>query len=262
MDLKVTNVVGPDLLQFLKCSYRFVNEEWPHASREPIPDQGFEETFRAACVTKLHGWHISQVREMHLGDNLITASGIMHEIDLVGLHEQAVAIVELKHWESTTPTKNEAIIFFAKLLDFLAANPRLVLRDICPIFISISGFEESGLAACLGLGIHPVGPGLRPLPIIVDSAQRMETEICRSAQVNDPLRGQLTDFWAILHRLNVALEATWLGNRCGYLSETTLVLKSMTCSESVTLSRLLREANADCLQLLTSFREKKVATSQ
>src|ERR1039458_131864 len=104
---------------------------------------------------------------MHLGDDLFTASGTNHEIDLVGTHDHASAIVELKHWESGPPSKNEIIVFFAKLLDYVAANSALMLRDICPIFVSISGFEESGLAACLGLGIHPVGPGLRPIPIMV-----------------------------------------------------------------------------------------------
>jgi hypothetical protein len=97
---------------------------------------------------------------MHLGEDLLTASGTTHEIDLVGLHDQASAIVELKHWQSGPPTKNEVIVFFAKILDYVSANPALMLKDICPIFVSSSGFEESGLAACLGLGVHPVGPGL------------------------------------------------------------------------------------------------------
>jgi hypothetical protein len=85
MDLKTSNVVSSDLVRFLKFCYRFLNEYWPHANREPIPDQGFEEAFRSECVSKLRDWRISQIREMHLGEDLFTASGTDHEIDLVGL---------------------------------------------------------------------------------------------------------------------------------------------------------------------------------
>ena len=257
MDLKTSNIVSGDLVRFLRCCYRFLNEEWPHANREPIPDQGFEEAFRTTCVSKLRDWRISQVREMQLGEDLFTASGTNHEIDLVGVHHQASAIVELKHWQFGPPTKNEVIVFFAKILDYVAANPTLMLKDICPIFVSSSGFEESGLAACLGLGIHPVGPGLRPLPVIVDSAQRMEVEIRSGIGAEDELSSQLVDFWAMLHRLCVAVEPMWLSSRCGYLSENAIVVRAASCMDSKELSQNLREANAECLRLLDAFRRAR-----
>lgn len=253
MDLKTSNIVSGDLLRFLRHCYRFLNEEWPHANREPIPDQGFEEAFRTSSVSKLQDWRISQVREMRLGEDLFTASGTNHEIDLVGLHERSSAIVELKHWQSP-PTKNEVIVFFAKILDYIAANPALMLKDICPIFVSASGFEESGLAACLGLGVHPVGPGLRPVPIIVDSARIMEAAIRSSIDMNRELTGQLAELWAMLHHLCSALEATWLSNRCGYLSESAIAVRAVSCLDSKELGHDLREANAECLRLLTEFR--------
>jgi hypothetical protein len=257
MDLKTSNIVSGDLVHFLKFCYRFLNEEWPHANREPIPDQGFEEAFRTSCICKLRDWRISQVREMQLGEDLSTASGIGHEIDLVGLHDHASAIVELKHWQFAPPTKNEVIIFFAKILDYIAANPVLMLKDVCPIFISLSGFEGSGLSACLGLGIHPVGPGLRPLPVMVDSAQRMEVEIRSGIDSEDELRSQLLDFWATLHRLCLAVEPTWLSSRCGYFSENAIVLRATSCMDSKKLGLSLRGANAECLRLLHEFKANK-----
>src|SRR5712691_11669240 len=117
MNLKASNIVSGDLVHFLKCCYRFLNEEWLHTNREPLPDQGFEEAFRTTCTSKLPDWRISQVREMQLGEDLFTASGTNHEIDLVGLHDESSAIVELKHWQFGSPTKNEVIVFFAKILD-------------------------------------------------------------------------------------------------------------------------------------------------
>ncbi len=262
MDLKTANIVSSDLVDFLKCCYRFLNDVWPHANRELLPDQGFEEAFRATCVSRLPEWRISLAREMQLGDDLLTASGTNHEIDLVGQHDEASAIVELKHWESGLPTKNEVIVFFAKILDYVAANPRLMLKDICPVFISVSGFEESGLAACLGLGIHPVGPGLRPLPILVDSAQRMGAETRLGMTVGERLEGQLDDFWATVHRLSTALDATWLSSRCGYLSDNAILVQAACCMDSKALSQDLREANAECLRLLREFKSTKAELKQ
>lgn len=259
MDLKKSNIVSSDLLLFLRRCYQFLNEEWPHADREPIPDQGFEEAFRATCVSKLRDWKVSQVREMQLGEDLMTASGTSHEIDLVGLHDQASAIVELKHWQ-ITPTKNEVIIFFAKILDYVTANPTLMLRDVCPIFVSSSGFEESGLAACLGLGIHPIGPGLRPLPIIVDSTQRMEVEIQSGICGEDGLSSQIADLWLRINRLSFALESTWLSSRCAYLSENAIVVRAASCADSKELAQNLREANADCLRLRDQVRASKMGS--
>lgn len=262
MDLKASNIVSGDLVRFLKRCYRFLNEEWPHANREPIPDQGFEESFRAACVSKLQDWRISQIREMHLGEDIFTASGTDHEIDLVGLHDQASAIVELKHWESSTPTKNEVIVFFAKILDYVTANPRLMLKDVCPVFVSVSGFEESGLAACLGLGIHPIGPGLRPLPILVDTAQKIEMEIRSGVTVDERLSDELLEFWAMLESMGTDLEATWVSSRCGYFSEKAIVVQAASCLDPIPLSRNLRKANADCSRLLLNIKVSKSKMEQ
>ena len=132
MDLKASNLVSSGVLDFLRHSYRFLTLEWPHADREPIPDQGFEEAFRSACVTKLPGWRISQIREMHFGDDLMTASGTNHEIDTVGSRDQAVVVLELKHWQAGIPTKNEVIVSFAKIFDYLCHKSTARLEGDLP----------------------------------------------------------------------------------------------------------------------------------
>jgi hypothetical protein len=50
--------------------------------RDGSPDQGFEPKLRESCINKLGGWVVSQHREMNLGLGLMTASGVLHEIDV------------------------------------------------------------------------------------------------------------------------------------------------------------------------------------
>ena len=247
-------------LQFLKLCYWFVNVGWQHADRESLPDQGFEIRFRERCVINLQDWTISQEREMRLGEGLDTASGVLHEVDIVAQTPDLVAVLEIKNRQGYPPEKNDVIVFFAKILDYLALNPTLLMREVLPAFMSNSSFEESGLAACLGLGIHPIAPGLRPLPILVDSARIMDAELQKSLPVSDEVSEQFEDFVARLNNLSVALNETWLTNRCGFRSEDTIVLKAVGCLSTLALSRELRQLNGDCKELLDEFR-KTEATS-
>lgn len=255
MNIHYDENLPPSALQFLKQCYRFVNSEWQHTAREPLPDQGFEMRFRESCVTNFPDWTISQEREMRLGEGLDTASGVLHEVDIVAQTSDLVAVLEIKNRQGDPPGKNDIIIFFAKILDYLALNPSLLMREVLPAFMSNSSFEESGLAACLGLGIHPIAPGLRPLPILVDSARIMDTELQKGLPVSDEVAEQFEDFGAGLNNLSVSLNETWLTNRCGFRSEDTIVLKAVGGLQTLALSRELRQLNGDCAELLDEFRK-------
>lgn len=169
-------------IRLLRHSYLFVNERWQHLNREPIPDQSFEAKFRESCVQQ-PGWVVSQNRELHLGSNLVTVSSVLHEIDLVAQDEQFRGIFELKNRQADPPEKNDVIVFWAKLLDYLCFNPSLLKQVLVPTFLSAFAFEYTGLGACLGLGIHPVAPGLRPVPLLVDNARRMKVERDRGLEL-------------------------------------------------------------------------------
>ena len=203
----------------------------------------------------LGGWEISPEREMHLGSGLDTASGVSHEVDIVAKHSDVSAIVEIKNRQGMLPDKNDVIVLFAKLLDYLACNPTLLLKEICPVFMSNAPFEESGLAACLGLGIHPVAPGLRPLPILVDNALRIDVEVRRGLKVNGEVNERFEDFCAQLNRLSFAIRATWLTSRCGYHSDDTMVVKAVGGLNTLALSNDLRQLNGDCAWLLDEIRK-------
>ena len=81
--IRVEDELPMPAVNFLRHCYRFVNEEWGHTDRQDLPDQGFEASFRASIINGLSGWETSQEREMGLGQQLSTASGVLHEIDIV-----------------------------------------------------------------------------------------------------------------------------------------------------------------------------------
>ncbi len=257
MNIRVDDTLTEPELHFLKRCYMFVNQEWQHAVREPLPDQGFEQRFRESCVIHLSEWNISQEREMHLGYGLDAASGVSHEVDIVARRPDLTAILEIKNRQGFRPEKNDIIVFFAKILDYLAFNPTLLLKEVCLVFMSNTPFEESGLAACLGLGIHPVAPGLRPLPILVYNARCIDVELQKGVVVAPVVREQFQDFCAQLNRISSTLSETWLTSRCGYLSEDRIVLKAAGGLHTLALSHELRQLNGDCTQLLSEFRAAK-----
>lgn len=255
MEIHYDEILPPAALQFLKRCYRFVDREWQHSEREVAGDQGFERRFRESCVVNFPDWTISQEREMRLGEGRDTASGVLHEVDLVAQTSDLVAVAEIKNRPANPPDKNDGIIFFAKILDYLAFNPTLLMREVLPVFISSATFDERGLAACVGLGIHPVAPGLRPLPVLVDSALRMNSEIRKGMPLPDETRDKFEEFCVELNRLSADLGETWLTNRCGYVSDNTIVLKAVGGLPTRDLGRQLQRLNSDGTELLAAFRK-------
>ena len=258
MDIQGDSRLPDTALQFLKHCYRFVNVEWQHIDRETTGDQGFERRFRESCVTNFPDWTISQEREMRLGEGLDTASGVHHEVDIVAQTSDLIAVVEIKNRPTDRPGKNDVIIFFAKILDYLALNPTLLMREVLPAFMSSTSFEESGLAACLGLGLHPVAPGLRPLPDLVRNAKIMVAEIQKGVSLPADTLESFDEFCVELNRLSFDLNETWLTNRCGFHSEDTIILKAVGGLQTLALSRQLRQLNGDCTELLAEFRGAEV----
>ncbi|MBI4303397.1 MAG: hypothetical protein HY665_03560 [Chloroflexi bacterium] len=250
MDYRVPHAA----LGFLKGCYKFVNFEWQHSVREDVPDQGFERRFRERCVCDLVGWSISGERELQLGQGLGTASGVLHEIDIVARHSEVTGIVEAKNRSGAPPEKNDAIVFFAKIMDYLTLNPFLADKEICPVLMSTSQLEESGLAACLGLGIHPVGPGLRPLPLLIDNADRIAYELGRlvfDVTINDGF----DDYCAELNSVSLGLQGTWFGNRFGSFSDKAIIVQAIGSIDTIELGHRLRQLNSDCSQLLEEVRK-------
>ena len=244
------------MVEFLKHCYRFVNEQWSHEPHDDSADQGFERTFRSRCVTQLSGWEISQPWELGIGYSMMTSSGVLHEIDMVAKHPDVTAITELKNRQSH-PGKNDVVILFAKMLDYLSANPDMLLKELCPIFMSTSSFDQTGLEACLGLGIHPVGPGLRPIPILIDNARRIAVEIQTGAVISGEVADRFSDYCAELNSTSLSLSDSWTSSRFGYRSQNTIVVKSVAALEVSSITYSIRHLNGECNYLLSAIREAK-----
>lgn len=249
-------VPPPSTLEFLRHCFRFVSREWPHAEREPVADEGFEQRFRESCVLHLPEWVVSEQREMRLGIGLDTTSGGIHEVDIIARHPTVTAILEVKN-RGDMPGKNDVIVFFAKVLDYLLANPMLTLGDVCLAFMSRNSFDSSGLAACLGLGIHPIASDLRPLPVLIDSALRMEYELRQGLMIPADTQDRFDDLCADLNSLASTLDETWPDNRFGYLSDNNLMCKAVAPLQTNTLEQQFRQTNSDCTDLLNDFRAAK-----
>ncbi len=243
---------GPTL-EFLKRCFRFVSWEWPHAVREPVPDEGFEELFRDSCVRQLPGWSVAPSREMWLGAGLETLSGTQHEVDIVAKTVGTTSVAELKNLGGG-PGKNDIIVFYAKILDYLLANPELAYDDVCLAFVSRVTFDQRGLAACLGLGIHPVASDIRPLPVLISNAMAMQVELDRGLRVDSETLARFEDFCANLNRVTFALRETWLDHRCDYLSsDDALLFRAVEPVDAVDLARELRQANSDWIAIYRAF---------
>jgi hypothetical protein len=249
-------------MAMLRHCYRFVNEDWQHLDREQIPDQGFEQKFRESCVLKLPGWIVSQNWELNLGSGLLTASGVLHEVDVVVRNEPFRTIFELKNRQASPPEKNDVIVFFSKILDYLSLTPSLLKQTLIPVFISSVAFEYTGLAACLGLGIHPIAPSLRPVPLLVYNVRFLEAELEKGLVLPPEEADAFDDFCVALGRFSDMLAPADLNQRCDILNENTITIRAVRVGETGQFGDQLRSLNAECSRLIGVFRDavKRTAT--
>lgn len=245
-------------LEFLKRCFRFVSTEWSHEPRIDVPDDGFEQRFRESCERHLYGWSVAPIREMWLGAGLDTLSGTLHEVDIVARTGATTVVAELKNRDDR-PGKNDVIVFFAKILDYVLANPVLASGDVSLVFMSRTSFDDRGLSACLGLGIHPVASDIRPLPVLINNAMAMQVELERGLPVDSETLTRFEDFCANLNRIAFALQETWLDHRCNYISSADgLQFQAVKPIDLDDLARELRQANSDCIAIYESFSRPKV----
>jgi hypothetical protein len=188
---------------------------------------------------------------------LITASSVLHEIDIVARSGPCFGILELKNRAGWPPEKNDAIVFFAKILDYLCSYPVLLRSHLVPIFVSSFAFDLSGLAACLGLGIHPIAPELRPLPILLDNATRMGIEIERGLRLSPPDIGAFDDFRAKLETVSNSLAGADANNRFDSYDDFTLAVRNFGEVGTRELVEELYALNSECAGLVKIFKAAK-----
>lgn len=123
-----------------------------------------------------------------------------------------------------------------------------------PVFLSAHGFEESGLAACLGLGIHPVAPYLRPLPVLVDNARCMLGERGKGVALSAADEEAFDEHCAALSRMAAALAGVGVNERLGYLNDRTVEVTVTAGVPVYDLAEELRRLNGESARLLDAYR--------
>jgi hypothetical protein len=183
-------------------------------------------------------------------------------VDIIARHSELVAPVEMKNRAGSPPEKNDVIVFFAKLLDYLCANPSLLQQEFCPVFITTAAFDVNGLGACLGLGIHPVAPGLRPIPALVHNARLMQNELDRGLVLGHAIRERFDDFCARINSLSVTLSPTWFSQRFGNISESKISVGARPELQTAALGAELQRLGGECSSLLFEFQQLKAGVKQ
>lgn len=248
------------VLTLLRHCYKFVASDWQHLPRDSSSDQGFERLYREYCTTNLLGWVISQHREMNFGMGLSTSSGILHELDIVAQSQPVLGVLELKNRATGTPVdKNDVIVFFAKIMDYLSKRPSLLNGHLVPVFLSSVALEQHTLAACLGLGIHPVAPMLRPLPMLLDNARRLAAELKGGLAVTAKEAADAQQLIARASRMARLLSEADMNARFDIIGDGSLVVYGVDDVDVHSLANELRMLNAQCDDLIASFRALKHA---
>jgi hypothetical protein len=169
-------------------------------------------------------------------------------------HEPTIGILELKNRPGWPPEKNDVIVFFAKILDYLCHTPALLRTHLVPLFVSSHTFEQSGLATCLGLGIHPLAPQLRPLPILRDNSKRMTAELNKGVALSSANKLAFDDFCAKLENMSSLLADADVNNRFDCFNDLTIAVRAVGGLDVWELADELRILNSECSRLIQVFK--------
>jgi len=146
-------------------SWVFVYKEWEKLRRMPIPDKGFEESFRQYLYKKIKFDVVSDVRDTGFGLSYSTLSTTRHELDVICTKKQDKFVFELKHYEVSNITKELIFNFLGKVMDFYFKNAEdLSNYKITMFFVTINkNVDDSIRKLCIAYGIKLIEPSLMTL---------------------------------------------------------------------------------------------------
>jgi len=147
-------------------SWLFVNKEWDKLSRIPIPDKGFEESFREYLYRKINFDVLSDVRDTGFGLSYSTMSTVPHELDVICTKKQDKFIFELKHYGVSNIVKKEIVFtFIGKVMDFYFKNAEVLSNyKITMLFVTIKkDVDDSIRKLCIAYGVKLIEPSLMTL---------------------------------------------------------------------------------------------------
>jgi hypothetical protein len=146
-------------------SWWFVHKEWDKLKRMPIPDKGFEESFREYLYKKINFDIVSDVRETKFGLSYSTMSTIPHELDVICIKKPDKFIFELKHYGVSNITKEIIFTFLGKVMDFYLKNVEFLPDYKVSMFLVTinKNIDDSVRKLCIAYGIKLIEPSLMTL---------------------------------------------------------------------------------------------------
>jgi len=149
-------------------SWWFVHKEWNKLERMPIPDKGFEESFREYLYRKINPDVISDIRNTGFGLSYSTLSTVPHELDVICVKDKDLFVFELKHYEVSDITKEIVFTFLGKTMDFYFKNAEVLSNyKITMILLTINkSIDDSIRRLCIAFGIKLIEPTLMTLGTI------------------------------------------------------------------------------------------------
>jgi hypothetical protein len=146
-------------------SYLFIRKEWQTLTRMPIPDKGFELSFREYLNRRLSFDTISDIRDMGLGLSYKPLSETNHELDLIGVKGKDLHVFELKHYETSSITKDIVFNLLGNVMDFFFKNLDVLSNFRILLFLTTinTNIDDSIRKLCLTFGIKLLEPSLMSL---------------------------------------------------------------------------------------------------
>jgi len=146
-------------------SWWFIYNEWDKLKRMPIPDRGFEESFRDYIYRNIGFDRVSDVRDTGFGLSCSTFSCVPHELDVICVKDKDLFAFELKHYEVSDITKEIVFTFLGKVMDFYFKNAGVLSNyKITMILLTINkSMDDSIRKLCIALGIKLIEPTLMTL---------------------------------------------------------------------------------------------------
>jgi len=146
-------------------SWLFVHKEWDKLIRMPIPDKGFEQSFREYLYRKINFDVVSDVKDTGFGLSYSTVSTVPHELDVICTKKQDKFIFELKHYEVSDIVKEIVFTFIGKVMDFFFKNAEILSNyKITMLFVTINkDVDDSIRKLCIAYGVKLIEPSLMTL---------------------------------------------------------------------------------------------------
>lgn len=149
-------------------SWFFVYKEWDKLKRMPIPDKGFEDSFREYIYEKIKPDVMSNKGDIGFGLSYSTLSTVPHELDIIFTKGHEKSVFELKHYSQSQITKEIIFTFLGKVIDFYLRNSALLSNyRITMYFVTINrDMDDSIRKLCLAYGIKLIEPSLMTINVL------------------------------------------------------------------------------------------------